>query len=152
GLHDLISGHIWAQLPDGQLPPRVAVSERAFAELYQSRRPLLDQLGVIGVGSFLLVLFVSAAAYLWNNRRLPDLPQPRTGGHTHLNVAFDTLAMRLVARPPLVRAGFSFAAAVLARNVRNRLSIAVPFAVALAVATVSLRIAGIGSSLDRSNT
>jgi hypothetical protein len=152
GLHDLISGHIWAQLPDGRLPARVAVGERAFAELYQSRRPLLDQLGVVGASSLLLLLLLSAAAYFWNNRRLPDLPQPRTGGHSRLRIAFDTLAMRLVARRPLVRAGFSFTASVLARSVRNRLAIAVPFAVALAVATVSLRIASMRWSLDLSNT
>ena len=30
GLHDLMSGHIWAQLPRPDLPPSVAASERAF--------------------------------------------------------------------------------------------------------------------------
>jgi hypothetical protein len=152
GLHDVVSGHIWAQLPDGVLPPRMAASERAFAELYQSRRPLLDQLGVVGAGSLLVVLLVSAVAYLWNHRRLPDVPQPRTGGRGRLRIAVEALVMRLVARAPLVRAGYSFTAAVVGRSVRNRLSIAVPLAVALAFATVSLRIDGMQpSSADLSS-
>ena len=53
GLHDMMSGHIWAQLPRPELPARVAVSERTFESIYQSHRPLLRQLGVAGGGAFL---------------------------------------------------------------------------------------------------
>jgi hypothetical protein len=151
GLHDLMSGHIWAQLPRPDLPPSVAISERAFEFMYQTRRPLLHQLGVVGGGTFLAVLFVSAAAYSWNNRRLPDPPFSRTRERRRAGLAFDALAQRLIARRPLVRAGFFFTMRVLARSVQNRLSIAIALAVAIAVATVSLLPAWTSSSFELSS-
>jgi hypothetical protein len=151
GLHDMMSGHIWAQLPRPDLPPSVAASERAFEFMYQSHRPSLHQVGSRGVGTFLVVLLGSAAAYLWNNRRLPDLSISRTTRRGPVGAVFDAIAQRLVARRPLVRAGFFFTMRVLARSVPNRLSIGIPLAVAIAVATVSLRVAGLSSSWDFSS-
>ena len=55
------------------------------------------------------------------------------------------MALRLVARRPLVRAGFFFTMRVLARSVQNRLSIGIPLAIAIAVAMVSLPAAGMTS-------
>ena len=133
GLHDMMSGHIWAELPRPDLPPRIVESEGAFEAVYQSRRPLLHELGVAGGGSFLAILLVSAAAYLWNNRRLPDPPSPRTTARGSMSAIFDGIAQRLLVRRPLVRAGFFFTVRVLARSVQNRLSIAIPLAVAVAV-------------------
>jgi hypothetical protein len=150
GLHDMMSGHIWAQLPRPDLPPQIVISERAFEAVYQSRRPLLHQLGLVGSGSFLAILLVSAAAYLWNNRRLPDPPSPRLTARGHMSAIFDGVALRLLVRRPLVRAGFFFTVRVLTRSVQNRLSIAIPLAVAVALAAVTLR-PGLGSSLDLSS-
>ena len=151
GLHDLISGHIWAQLPRPKLPPSVAASERAFEFLYQSRRPMLRELGLAGGGTFVLVLVVSAVSYLWNNRRLPEPPFSRAPGRGYLRAIPDTIALRFVARRPLVRAGLFFTLRVLARSVQNRLAIGIPLAVAIAVATVSLPAAGMTSTLDFSS-
>lgn len=151
GLHDIMSGHIWAQLPRPDLPPSVAVSERAFEFMYLTRRPLLHQLGWAGGRMFLLVLFASAVAYLWNNRRLPDPPVLRKVQAGYLRFISDAIALRLVVRRPLVRAGFFFTMRVLARSVQNRLSIGIPLAVAIAVATVSLPAAGLTSALDFSS-
>jgi hypothetical protein len=151
GLHDMMSGHIWAQLPRSELPARVAVSERTFESIYQSHRPLLRQLGVAGGGTFLVVLLGSAAAYVWNNRRLPLPKISRTAQRGPLGGIFDAIAQRLVARQPLVQAGFFFTMRVLARSVQNRLSIGIPLAVAIAIATVSLRVAWMNSSLDFSS-
>jgi hypothetical protein len=151
GLHDIMSGHIWAQLPRPDLPPSVAVSERAFEFMYQTRRPLLYQLGLAGGRTFLLVLFASAVAYLWNNRRLPAPPASRKAARGSLRVVSDVIVLRLVARRPLVRAGLFFTMRVLARSVQNRLSIGIPLAVAVAVATVSLPAAGMTSALDFSS-
>jgi hypothetical protein len=151
GLHDMMSGHIWAQLPRPDLPPSMAVSERAFEFMYQRHRPVLHQLGLAGGGTFLVVLLGSAAAYLWNNRRLPDPPISRTAERGPVGAIFDAIAQRLVARRALVRAGFFFTMRVLARSVQNRHSIGIPLAVAIAVATVSLRVGGMGSSLDFSS-
>ena len=151
GMHDVISGHIWAQVPRPDLPARVAVAERALEALYQSRRPLLHQLGLAGAGSFVVVLLGSAAAYFWNNRRLPDPPSPGTSNHGRATAVFDAVAGRLLARRPLVRAGFFFTVRVLARSAQNRLSIAIPLAIAVAVAVVSLPLAGLGTSLDFSS-
>lgn len=151
GLHDLISGHIWAQLPRPDLPPSVAASERAFEFLYQSRRPMLRELGLAGGGTFLLVLVVSAVSYLWNNRRLPEPPFSRAPRRGYLRAIPDTIALRFVARRPLVRAGLFFTMRVLARSVQNRLAIGIPLAVAIAVATVSLPAAGMTSTLDFSS-
>ena len=104
----MMSGHIWAQLPRPELPARVAVSERTFESIYQSHRPLLRQLGWAGGGTFLVVLLGSAAAYFWNNRRLPLPPISRTAKRGPLSGIFDAIGQRLVARQPLVQAGFFF--------------------------------------------
>jgi hypothetical protein len=151
GLHDLISGHIWAQLPRPTLPPRVAAAEASFDLIYQSHRPLLQQLGFAGGAAFLATLLVSAAAYVWNNRRLPIPAISRAAERGPMGAVFDWMAQQLIARRPLVRAGFFFTSRVLTRSVQNRLSIGIPLAVAIAVATVSLRVAGIGASLDFSS-
>jgi hypothetical protein len=150
GIHDMLSGHIWEQLPPPVLPRRVATSEAAFSELYRNRRPLLRQLGLTGSLRFLAVLLCSAAAYLWNNRRLPDPPSPRTMQRGPLSAILSWIARALLARRPLVRAGFFFTIRVLGHSVQNRLSIGIALAVAIAVSTVSLRLAGVGSSLDSS--
>jgi hypothetical protein len=151
GLHELMSGNVWAQLPRPDLPPAVAASERTFEVLYQSRRPLLRELGLSGGGMFLLVLITSVIAYRWNNRRLPDPDVLRTAERGYLRI-FDAMTIRVVARRPLVRAGLSFTMRVLARSVQNRLSIGIPLAVAIAVSMVSLPAAGMTAGLDFSNT
>jgi hypothetical protein len=150
GLHELMSGHVWAQLPRPDLPPSVAASERTFEFLYQSRRPLLRELGLTGGGAFFLVLIASAVAYLWNNRRLPDPDVSRTAERGYLRI-FDAMALRVVARRPLVRAGLVFTMRVLARSVQNRLSIVIPLAIGTAVSMVSLPAAGMTSALDFSS-
>ena len=150
GLHDLMSGHIWAQLPRPNLPPSVAVSERTFEGMYQSHRSQLHELGLAGGGIFLAVLLGSAVAYLWNNRRLPAPQVSRTAERGPVGTLFDAIARWFVARRPLVRGGFFFTMRVLARSVQNRTSIGIPLAVAIAVATVSLRAVGIRSSSDLS--
>jgi hypothetical protein len=151
GLHDMMSGHIWAQLPRPDLPAAVAASERKFEFIYQSHRPLLHELGLTGGGVVLFLLIGSAAAYFWNNRRLPDPPFSRAAERGPVGAIVDASARRLIGRRPLVRAGFFFAMRVLGRSVQNRLSIGIPLAIAIAVATVSLRVAGMWSSLDFSS-
>ena len=151
GIHDLISGHIWSQLPRPTLPPMVAASERSFAVIYESHRPPLHELGLTGIAMLLAILLGTAAAYLWNNRRLPVPPVSRAAERGLAGAAFDPVARLVIARRPLVRAGFFFTMRVLARSVHNRMSIGIPLAVAIALATVSLRIAGIGSSWDFSS-
>jgi hypothetical protein len=148
GMHDMMTGHVWAQLPRPELPPSVSVSARAFEFMYESRRPLLRDLGLRGGGTFLVLVLATAAAYFWNNRRLPDPQVSRSADRGPVGAVLDAIARRLVARRPLVRAGFFFTMRVLARSVQNRLSIAVPLAIAIAVATVSLRVAGMSESLD----
>jgi len=150
GLHDVMSGHVWAQLPRPDLPPPVAMSERAFEFMYQSRRPLLRQLGVIGGGTFLALLLATAAAYFWNNRRLPEPPFSRAR-EGRRSAVVDAIALRAFARPPLVRAGFFFTMRVLGRSVQNRLPIAIALAVAIAVAAVSLVPAWTSASFDVSS-
>jgi hypothetical protein len=151
GLHELLSGHIWAQLPHPDLPPPVAASERAFEVLYQSRRPLLRELGLTGGGMFLLVLITAIVTYLWNNRRLPEPHVLRTAERGHHLRIFDAIALRVVARRPLARAGLFFTMRVLARSVQNRLSIGIALAIAIAVAMVSLPAAGMTAALNFSS-
>ena len=151
GLHDMMSGHIWGQLPRPDLPPSVAASERSFEFMYQSHRPLLHQLALAGGGIFLAVVLASAAAYFWNNRRLPAPHVSRTAERGPMGALLDTIAQWLVARRPLVRAGFFFTMRVIARSVQNRMSIGIPLAVAIAIATVSLRVVGITSSWEFSS-
>lgn len=151
GLHDMMSGHIWSQLPRPNLPPRVAASEHTFDLMYQSHRPSLHELGLAGGAIFLVILLGSAAAYWWNNRRLPVPPISRSAERGAVGTVFDSIAQQLIARRPLVRAGFFFTTRVLTRSVQNRLAIGIPLAVAIAVATVSLRLTGIDSSWDFSS-
>jgi hypothetical protein len=151
GLHDVMSGHIWAQLSRPDLPPRVAASERMFETMYQGHRPSLRQLGWTGTGTFLILLLGSAAAYFWNNRRLPLPPVSRGAQRGLLSGIVDAIGRRLVARPPLVQAGFFFTTRVLARSVQNRLAIGIPIAVAIATAAVSLQGAWMTASFDFSS-
>lgn len=150
GLHELMSGHVWAQLPRPDLPPPVAASERTFEVLYQSRRPLRRELGLTGGGMFLFVLITSVVAYFWNNRRLPEPDVLQTAERGHLRI-LDAIGLRVVARRPLVRAGLFFTMRVLGRSVQNRLSIGIPLAIATAVSMVSLPAAGMTSPLDFSS-
>jgi hypothetical protein len=151
GMHDVMSGHIWAQLPRPDLPPRVAASERMFETMYQGHRPSLRQLGWTGGGTFLILLLGSAAAYFWNNRRLPLPPVSRGAKRGLLSGIVDAIGRRLLARPPLVQAGFFFTTRVLARSVHNRLAIGIPIAVAIATAAVSLQGAWMNASFDFSS-
>jgi hypothetical protein len=148
GLHDMMSGHIWDGLPRPELPARIVTAEAAFEELYRSRRPGLHQLGRTGAATFLAALLCSGAAYLWNSRRLPQPPSPRATERGRGSAIFGWIAQRLLVRRLLVRAGFFFTMRVLARSVPNRLSIGIALAVALAVGTVILRLAGGGLSWD----
>ena len=150
GLHELLSGHVWTQLPHPDLPPPLAASERMFDALYQSRRPSLRELGLTGVGMFFLVLITSVAAYFWNNRRLPEPDVIRTAERGHPRI-LDAIGLRVVARRPLVRAGLFFTMRVLARSVQNRLSIGIALAIAIAVSMVSLPAAGMTSALNFSS-
>jgi hypothetical protein len=150
GLHELLSGHVWTQLPHPDLPPPIAASERMFEALYQSRRPLLRQLGLMGVGMFFLVLITSIVAYFWNNRRLPEPDVIRTAERGHPRI-LDAIGLRLVARRPLVLAGLFFTMRVLARSVQNRLSVGIALAIAIAVSMVSLPAAGMTSALNFSS-
>ena len=120
--------------------------------MYQSRRPLLRQLGLAGGGSFLAVL-------LCLGRRVP-LEQPtasRSPESTHNSTRFRERHFRRQSRSgfsfdgPSFEPGFFFTVRVLARSVQNRLSIAIPLAVAVAVATVSLRCRDSSASLDFSS-
>ena len=151
GLHDMISGHLWAQLPRPDLPPTVAAADRSFDLMYQSQRAPLQELGVAGGAIFLAVLLASAAAYFWNNRRLPAPVVSRAAERGPAGALFDTIAQWLVVRRPLVRAGFFFTIRVVARSVQNRMSIGIPLAVAIAIATVSLQVVGITSAWDFSS-
>jgi hypothetical protein len=150
GLHELLSGYVWTQLPHPDLPPPVAASERMFELLYQSRRSLLRELGLTGVGMFFLVLITSVVAHFWNNRRLPEPDVLRTSERGHLRI-LDAIGLRVVARRPLVRAGLFFTMRVLARSVQNRLSIGIALAIAIAVSMVSLPAAGMTSALTFSS-
>jgi hypothetical protein len=150
GLHELMSGHVWAQMPRPDLPAVVAASERTFEVLYQSRRPSLRELGLTGGGMFLLVLITAMVAYFWNNRRLPEPDVLRTAERGHLRI-LNAIGLRVVARRPLVRAGLSFTMRVLARSVHNRLSIGIALAIAIAVSMVSLPAAGMTAALDFSS-
>jgi hypothetical protein len=148
GVHDMMSGHIWAQLPRPDLPPAIAQTERAFEFMYQTRRPLLRGLGLAGGSAFLVILLVSALAYIWNNRRLPAPEVLRATAGGYRGGLANAIALRVVARQPLVRAGLFFTFRVLARSVQNRLAIGIPLAVAFAVAMVSLPAAGMTFALD----
>jgi len=148
GVHDMVSGHVWAQLATLPAPARVLAAERAAAALYQSRRPWLADMGVLGVQVFVGVLLVFAAAYAWNHRRLPEPPGVRRTTGRHAGASVSAFARRLLARRPIAAAGYGFTMAVLGRSVQNRLSIAVPLAVAIAFAAASLRLAGVRSMED----
>ena len=150
GMHDVMSGHIWAQVPRRTCRPESP-----------SRSALLKRCTRAGVPCCTSSDWRARAAS-WsccsarlprtlNNRRLPDPPSPGTSNHGRATAVFDAIAGRLLARRPLVRAGFFFTVRVLARSAQNRLSIAIPLAIAVAVAVVSLPLAGLGKSLDFSS-
>jgi hypothetical protein len=150
GVHELLSGHVWAQLPRPDLPQPIAPSERMFDALYQSRRPIMRQLGLAGVGMFFIVLITSVVAYVWNNRRLPEPDVVRTAEEGHFRI-LDAIGWYVLARRPLVRGGLFFTMRVLGRSVHNRLPIGIALAMAIAVSMVFLTAAVTTSALNFSS-
>lgn len=142
GLHDAVSGHVWAQFPRPSLPPQFAAADQVRVTEYQDRRSVLRDLGVRGGLAVVLLLFVTATAYLWNNRRLPESINPPARRRARAATIGDALTGYLLVRRPLSRAAFSFTRRVLARSVQNRMPIAMALAVAVAFTFASLQIVG----------
>ena len=93
----------------------------------------------IALASLLVAAVVTASAYTWNNRRLPPAITAHANLPHRIRAHFVVVIERLVARRPLVRAGFFFTLQTLWRSGTHRLTMALAVAVGLAIAMLGAR-------------
>jgi hypothetical protein len=139
GLHETLAGSVIDGLPRTTPARMFIVSESQATALYRSLWPVYHELALMAVVSLIAVGMVTAAACLWNSRRLPiplTLHRHRPGAVARARA---WVVSTVIARHPLVRAGFSFTLQSLARSVPHRVTLATALAVGLALVVVSVR-------------
>ena len=138
GLHETLVGAVIDRLPRGVPPRRFATAERNATELYRSLWPLFHRLGFIAVVASVLVLAVTVAACVWNNRRLPTAA---IGSRARCRLLKRTLLWTItrgVVRRPAEQAGFFFTVQSLARSALHRITVAASIAVAFSIVVITL--------------
>ena len=146
GLQETIAGGTVESLPRPDLPEGLEKQERTETANYRSHRAQFRALAAVGALALPGVLGLAVAGYFWNTRRLPLPIVGQLAPHRHGVGLVARLAMLTVVRAPVAQAGFFFAMKCLFRSASHRLAVAGCTAVALAIATVMLRI-GAGSGI-----
>jgi hypothetical protein len=137
GLHEMIAGGLIDGLPRDDLP--LASADDRATQLYRSLTPLFHELSEGALIAFGGVAFVTLALYTWNNRRLPAPAAVRPVAQSARRALMRRAVEHLVARQPLVRAGFYFTLQTLFRSGAHRLSLAAAGAVGLASIAINIR-------------
>jgi hypothetical protein len=138
GLHETLAGRAIDGLPRGVPPRRYAAAEYQATALYRSLWPLFHRLAVVAALALVLVVVVTAAACVWNSRRLPTPPIAEGGGPGPLGRAFIRFATHLAVRDSATQAGFFFTLQCLARSATHRITIATSLALGLALVVVNI--------------
>ena len=149
GLNETVGGHIVADAPV-VLPPRIPFGlfpKRQDDASRAAYKALLPQFAVLAQRAWLSVpslAFFAIAAFVWNNRRLPE--QTTSGrGRSRIGAISRRLAARMTAGNPETRAGFFFTWQTLTRSAPHRTIIAM----AVAAGLTHLLIALAGSGVHR---
>ena len=145
GLHETIAGAIIDGLPRGTPPRRYVAAERTATELYRSLWPLFHRLAFLAVVGSIALLAITAAACVWNNRRLPSDVVAHHRGLRRLQRAWLWAVTRLVVRRPMAQAGFLFTLQSLARSAPHRVTMAASAALAFTIIVITVS----GNDLQR---
>jgi len=138
GAYEMAGGDLLADLPRPEMKTRQARNDEITSTLYRERRgqfPKMARRAAVAIG---LTLFVAAAAYLWNARRLPSLaPAPPPAFRRRWRLG-ERLANNVLVRDSAARAGFHFTLAAMWRSNTHRLTLACAAAAGLAMAVLAL--------------
>ena len=138
GAYEMAAGDVVANLPRGAMTPRQANNDQSASALYDRQRgqfPAMARRAALAIG---LTFLVSAAAYLWNARRLPSLaPAPPPAFRRRWRLG-ERLANALLVRNGAARAGFYFTLAGMWRSNTHRLTLACAAAAGFAMAVLAL--------------
>ena len=144
GAYESSTGGFLADLPRRRMTKRQEDRDRAFADIYDQRRPLFAPLArraeaLLG-GVALLVLIATAL----NAFRMPSIGIAAAPARGRSKIAF--LPRVIFPRSPATRAGFDFGLAILWRNKTHRLTLAA--AAAIGFAMVLVAISGVDLAAD----
>jgi hypothetical protein len=138
GAYESAVGGAIADLPVTDMRPRQAATDAAMRESYRQRRPQFPALARRAATAIGVALFLAAAAYVWNARRVSALapsPPPSSRRGWHLGAR---LANAWLVRDAAARAGFYFALAAMFRSNSHRLTLVCAAAGGFAMALVAL--------------
>ena len=102
GLQEMAIGHIIADLPRRQMPPRIREAEARATRLYTGARTLFPGLALTAVVKLTAVTLSAVLLFAWNNRRMvPPPPATATAGWIRRGIG----AAARVRHPPARNAG-----------------------------------------------
>jgi hypothetical protein len=140
GLHETLAGSAIDDLPRVDLSERrLAAEEREATALYRSLRPRFHALAPMAVAGLVVAGVLTAAASIWNSRRLPVPLVRRAHGDGVVRRALAWMAVHTVARTSLRQAGFFFTLQTISRQVSHRATVAASLAVGLSLLVVAAR-------------
>ena len=147
GLQEMAIGHIIADLPRRQMPPRIREGEARATRLYAGARTLFPDLALKALVKLTAVTVTAVLLFAWNNRRMvPPPPATATAGWIRRGIG---AAARVVIRQPVTQASFFFALQTLLRSAQHRLSLAASLAFGL---TASVFAVAVGSATRASDS
>jgi hypothetical protein len=146
GLHEALAGGFVADLPSGDLPPRIDREEKAAAARYRANAARLTPLAWRAIAAFMGSLLIAVAGYYWNSRRLP---LPLVGGRAshHRRSILSRVATLVLVRRPMKQAGFFLTLNCLFRSAPHRVVISACSAVSLAISI--LLVASVSRAMAR---
>jgi hypothetical protein len=140
GLQERIVGHIIADLPRRQMPPRIRDIEVRATRLYTGARTLFPSLALTAVVKLAAVTVSAILLFAWNNRRMtPPAPATATAGWLRRGIGS---AARVVIRHPETQASFFFTLQAMLRSPQHRLTIAASLAFGLTGSVFAVAVGG----------
>ena len=144
GLQEMAVGHIIADLPRRQMPPRIRALEAQATRTYDGARTLFPGLALTAVVKLVAVSLSAILLFAWNNRRMvPPPPATATAGWIRRGIS---ATARTVIRQPETQASFFFTLQAMLRSPQHRLTIAASLALGL---TGSVFAVAVGSATRR---
>jgi hypothetical protein len=140
GLHETLAGSVIDTLPrthPSWFPSVMVASERDATDLYRGLWPRYHELASIGIVALAIVAVVTAAACMWNGRRLPVAAVRRGREAGTADRAWKWFVVRVVARTSLRQAGFLFTLQTVSRQVSHRVAVASSLAVGLSLMVIT---------------
>jgi hypothetical protein len=140
GLQEAAIGHIIADLPRRQMPPRIREAEVRATRLYTGARTLFPGLALTAVLKLVAVTAAAILLFAWNNRRMvPPPPATATAGWLRRGIG---AAARVAIRHPETQASFFFTWQALLRSPQHRLTIAASLAFGLTASVFAVAVGG----------